>query len=153
MIWVLCNCRAFKVAPRHTTSIIIAAVLLFGHSGALIAYGQPIVIRPSSPGRFPRLTNGFFVAWAPNSPELEVFNRNGSRIATLNILADFPEDRAASIYDAGVHPGRAIVVAACLVARNNEEVRGTLLYYDWRGALIEVQMACRVSCPAPPNGP
>ena len=137
MTLMLLKCRTLRVALRRTTSITTAMLLLFGLSRAPVVYGQEITIRPSSAVWHPKLTNGFFVAWAPNSPNLEVFDRNGSRVAILNILTNFPKDRAVSIYDAAVQPGRAIVVAACLVAREKEEVRGTLLYYDWHGALTQ----------------
>ncbi len=124
---------------RHIVSITL--VVMFFEFSALLVFGQRITVRPAVPeSSHIKLANGFFVTWAHNSPNIEVFDRNGSSAAKIDVLGSFPGFNAMSIYDASVQPERAIVVAAVVQNRQLEkalQVKAILLHYDWYGTLTQ----------------
>jgi hypothetical protein len=99
----------FRRSLRPMMPITLAVVLFFGFPGALFVYGYQTIIRSASPelsrAKITRtkLTNGYFVVWAAGesdkstSPPIEVFDRNGSLVATINVIASFPEAQAVSV--------------------------------------------------------
>ncbi|MBZ5497689.1 MAG: hypothetical protein LAP85_14905 [Acidobacteriia bacterium] len=130
----------FRRPLRRIVSITLVLGVCFELS-ALLVFGQQITVRPAVPeSSHIKLTNGFFVTWGHNSRKIEVFDRNGSSVARIDVLGSFPGFNAVGIYDASVQPDRAIVVAAVVQNRQQEkalQVKSTLLYYDWHGKLTQ----------------
>jgi hypothetical protein len=126
----------------------LAVLTAFFHCVFLLSgvYGQTaLVSNLSTLGRL-KLSNGLFVHWLVGNlqdatqPAIEVFDQNGSRVVTVNVLAPFREAKEVAIYDVAVWPGHSIVVAAVFASSNSNHkrsTRATLLYFDWSGRLTD----------------
>lgn len=120
-----------------TVRMYVPVVILLSIS---ILSAQRMATLPTDPGGI-KIEEGRFCWWRvntsdPASPQVKIFERDGSLLAALNILETVPEAKSVSIYDVAVRGNSLIAVAAMYSKDQGSQPAGALLYFDFSAKLL-----------------